>query len=172
MERGLEEGSVCSAQWRELGNWPGLGESQVPAAWTEPSLGHLLRDFCSLALSERDPGVYWLHAHWPFMPSPLCNSVKLLRALMLRLTWACPSPNSPSSAASHPLLLPTSPVSSFFLSYADQRVIFSHTLHPFCYICFLLTLPFLVCPPLTPLVRPLVPPVWTLGDTVWTLRMF
>lgn len=35
-----------------------------------------------------------------------------------------------------------------------------------------LTLPFLTCPLAAPLVRPLVLPVWTVGDTVWEPGIF
>lgn len=47
------------------GVWPGVHGSQAPAASTQPSFrGLLLRDFsfCSSALSEPDPNVYWFHA--------------------------------------------------------------------------------------------------------------
>nr|EAL24266.1 hypothetical gene supported by BC039682 [Homo sapiens] len=73
----------------------------------------------------------------------------------------------------HPLLLPTSPVSSFFSSHADQRLIFRHSLCPFCYIHSVATSPEFFClisshSSFPPWISPLGPHVRTPDDTVWT----
>lgn len=117
-----------------------------------------------LQLNQNLTPVYTGFTHLvPSMPSLTCNSGTLLRALMLLLTLACPSPYSSSSTRTLPL--PTSSLSSFFRHMlTTESSLASLCIPSATSISFPFTLPFLLYPLAAPLARPLVPHVWTMGD--------
>lgn len=137
-------------------------EARLPQPQRDPHLGiSLLRTSSALQLSQNlTPVCTGFTPLVSSMPSLTCNRGKLLRALMLLLTLACPGPYSSSSTRT--LLLPTSSLSSFFRHMLTTESSLATLCIPSATsISFSFTLPFLICPLAAPLARPLVPHVWT-----------
>lgn len=145
-------------------------EARLPQPQRAPHLGNsLLRTSFALQLSQNlTPVCTGFTCLGSSMPSLTCNRGKLLRALMLLLTLACPAAYSSSSIRT--LLLPTSSLSSFF-RHMLTTVISSHPLPFFCYIHFISfhsAFPYISTG--STLGQAMVPHVWTIGDTVWSPR--
>ena len=113
------------------GEWPGRW---APAASIQPWCGEPLpRDPLLLSPARTWPRWYGFHASCTICAISNLQQCEATQALMLLLTLAHPSPAHPFPQFSHPLLLGTSPVPSFFSSHAEQTALFRPLLHRFCY---------------------------------------